>query len=252
MTDRLHDLSLAALYVAASGALDDEAVVAQRLYRFGSVPRGPRLELDFGPGDDPMAVLGLTAGGCVRRLLDGVYEPSTLPGWYSFARQPVTGPLPAVCKLYISPRPQAMADAFPRVAATLAHAGVRSFKVGRGLEGLLRCDKIVAYFDDRAHLDVVARALRQRLRGCVPQGVPFTADAGGDGLLSWGIDPPAAPVAASWRSWLTRRLARHLVGAPEVLPEHRVARVLAAVRREAIDPDMWLPGPGAFEAQEAS
>lgn len=251
MSERLRDLSLAALFVAASGALDDETAVARRLYRFGSMPRAPHLDDDFGPGDDPMAVLGLTAGGPVRRLLEGVYEPSTLPGWYSFARQPVRELRHAACKLYISPRPEAIGDTFPRVAATLAHAGVRSFKVGRGIAGVLRPDKIVAYFDDAAHLEVVRRAVLRRLRGCRPHGVPFTADAGGDGLLSWGIDPPPAAVPVSWRSWLTRRMAAHLVAAPAGTPAARMAYVLAALSREAVDTGTWLPRAGAFEESGA-
>ena len=101
----------------------------------------------------------------------------------SFARLPLSEAA-AACKLYVSPRPSAVADVFPRAADVFAGAGVRSFKVGRGIEGLLRPDKIVAYFDDREALQAVARDLARRLRRAVPQGTPFTCDAGGDGLLS--------------------------------------------------------------------
>ena len=243
---RIAQLSLAALRFAAGGLRAEAPVVAQWLYRFGTVPRGPVIDRDFGPGDDPMAVLGMTVGGPARRLLESAFEASYQPGWYSFAGTPVRGQIQAVCKLYVSPRPEALADAFPRIADAFVRTYVRSFKVGRGIEGLLRPDKIVAYFDDRAHMADVAALLGRLLRGCPAQGVPFTADAGADGLLSSGVDPPAADAAASWRSWVTKRLAASLTarrGTPGVDP---VAAALADIRTAGVDPDRWLPTANAF------
>jgi len=232
--------------MAASGLSPEPAVVAQWLYRFGTVPRGPAIDRDFGPDDDPMAVLSMTVGGGSRRLLEAAYEATSLHGWYSFASAPARMQIAAVCKLYVSPRPEALADAFPRIADAFVRSDVRSFKVGRGIEGLLRSDKIVAYFEDRTHMEDVAGALRRSLRGCPAQGVPFTAEAGGNGLLSSGVDPPAGDAAASWRSWVTKRLAASLTArraTPHVDP---VAAALADIRLAGVDPDRWLPSPDAF------
>ena len=193
-----------------------------------------------------MAVLGMTLGGGTRRLLETAYEATSLQGWYSFARTPARVQIAAVCKLYVSPRPEALADTFPRIADEFVRSDVRSFKVGRGVEGLLRPDKIVAYFEDRAHMEEVAARLAGRFCGCPAQGVPFTAEAGGNGLLSSGVDPPASNAAASWRSWVTKRLAASLTshrGTPGVDP---VAAALADIRLAGVDPDLWLPSADAF------
>lgn len=243
MTGRLARLSAAGLRIAAAGLPADREVVARRLYRFGTHPRGPAIERDFGLDDEPMAVLGLAPGGSARRCLEAAYEPSTHPGWISFARGAAAAGRAPRYKLYVSPRPEALARAFPIVAEAFASAGVRSFKVGRALHGLLRPDKIVAYFDDRAHLGAVANMLEARLSGCRAQGTPFTADAGGDGLLSWGVDPADPTAGASWRAWITRRLALALTTTER---GDRIAAALDSIRDAGVDPERWAPaGDGA-------
>jgi len=146
----------------------------------------------------------------------------------------------------VSPRPEALADAFPRIAEVFARFEVRSFKVGRRIEGLLRPDKIVAYFDDRSHLNAVAGALERELSGCPVHGVPFTAEVGGSGLLSAGVDPPPGHVLTSWRAWVTRKLAAGLIARPDRSPADRVSAALAAIRLAGVDPEGWAPNAGAF------
>jgi len=235
--------------MAARGVSADPGGIAHWLYRFGTVPRGPAIDRDFGPDDDPMAVLGMTAGGATRRLLESAYEPSSLPGWYSFARIGVPVQLTAACKLYVSPRPEALAEAFPRVVAELARAEVRSFKVGRGIEGLLRPDKVIAYFDSGDDLAQVAAVLARVLFRCPAQGVPFTADIAGDGLLSWGVDPPVGHAALSWRSWVTKKLAASLAGRRAMAADDSVAATLADIRVAGVDPERWLVSPDAFREE---
>jgi hypothetical protein len=242
----LEHLSLAALRMAASGVSDDSAAVASWLYRFGTLPRGAALDRDFGPDDDPMAVLDMTKGGATRRRLETAYEASSFPGWYSFARAGSGAVTGAACKLYVSPKPAALSEAFPLIADAFARLDVRSFKVGRRIEGLLRPDKIIAYFDDRAHLDAVAGALERELCGCPVQGVPFTAEAGGNGLLSCGVDPPPGHAATSWRAWVTKKLAATLVARRAMPPGDRVSAALTEIRLAGVDPERWLPNADAF------
>jgi len=241
----LEHLSLAALRMAASGVSDDSTALAAWLYRFGTLPRGVAVDRDFGPDDDPMAILGMTKGGATRRRLESAYEASSFPGWYSFARAGSAARTSAACKLYVSPKPEALPDAFPRIADAFARFEVQSFKVGRRIEGLLRPDKIIAYFDDRAHLDTVAGALERALSGCPVQGVPFTADAGGNGLLSRGVDPPAQ-TATSWRAWVTKKLAASLVAGRAMPPGDRVSATLTEIRLAGVDPERWQPNADAF------
>lgn len=227
--------------MAASDPTADVTAVAQRLYRFGTLPLSPARERDLGPDDDSLAVLGLTVGGAARRAVEADYAAHTLTGWYSFTRLPAGGPAAAACKLYISPMPHALVDAFPVIVAQCVRAQVRSFKVGRGIQGLLRPDKVVAYFDDPAHLRAVAGALTRGLRRCPVHGVPFTADLGCDGLLSWGVDPDGGVKGESWRAWITALVAGVLVTTATAPREQRVAEALHAVRRLGIDSDTWQP-----------
>jgi hypothetical protein len=232
--------------MAASARWTDPALVAQWLYHFGTLPRLPAMDRDFGPDDDPIAVLGMTVGSATRRLLEAQYEATSLAGWYSFARAPVRAQTVPVSKLYVSPRPEALADAFPRIAQVLARFEVRSFKIGRGIEGLLRPDKIVVYFEDGAHMEQVTAALCRALRGCPAQGAPFTSELGGNGLVSSGVDPPASDPAVSWRSWVTKRLAASLTTHRCMQRDDVVAAALAEIRLAGIDPDLWRPTGDAF------
>lgn len=239
MLTRLSQLSSRALELAAALPTTETARIARWLYHYGGIPRGPSIELNFGPGDDPMAVLGLTQAGVARRKLEAVYEATTYHGWLSFALTPTPVLIQAACKLYVSPRPEALATAFPIIAETFAEMEVRSFKVGRGIEGLLRPDKIVAYFDNRSHLDAVAGTLCERLKGCPAQGVPFTAEVGLNGLLSWGIDPPPNTEAISWRSWVTRQLADEMVKARPSSDSEAVAAALSGVTALGVNTAQW-------------
>jgi hypothetical protein len=246
MQTRISQLSSRALELAAALPTPEQEKIARWLYHYGSLPRTPSIELNFGPGDDPMAVLGLTIGGGARRRIESAYEPTTYQGWFSFAYSSTPVLTQAACKLYVSPRPEILAKAFPIIAGTFAEMKVRSFKVGRGIGGMLRPDKIVAYFDSRSDLDAVAQTLCQRLEGCPAQGVPFTAEAGLDGLLSWGIDPPLGTGAVSWRSWVTKQLANEMV---KVQPSSAGVAVSAALRGVAalgVDTIRWTADTCAF------
>jgi len=252
VSGRIERLSLAAIRMAASGVSEDLATLARWLYQFGTVPRSPAIDRDFGPDDDPMAVLGMTVGGRTRRRLEAVFDARSLSGWYSFARTGTPTQYAAACKLYVSPRPDALAAAFPRIVDVFIRAELRSFKVGRGIEGLLRPDKIVAYFDDRAELESVARSLERTLRGCPPQGTPFTNDVGGNGLLSAGVDPPIGSEAHSWRAWVTRQLAASVSTHRAIASDDCLAAVLTDMRTAGVDPHNWKPSAGAFVATSTS
>jgi hypothetical protein len=245
---RIAAMSLRAVRYAQELMIADVPVLAHRLYGFGAIPRHARWDLLLDSADDVVGLLGLSRGGHAHRLLCGDYEAATDPHWLSWARLGEQSRQPApLYKLYISPRPEALVDAFPAVVAVLASTEVRSFKVGRGVLGLLRPDKLVAYFADVHHLQHVARALARVLDGCPPHGVPFTTDTGADGLLSWGIDPPPRESLAgalhreSWRYWVTNRLAANVIRAQrEAGTVEPWEFALDRLSLEGIDTTTWM------------
>jgi hypothetical protein len=91
--------------------------------------------------------------------------------------------------------------------------------------------------------------LLEELQGCRPHGVPFTAEIGGGGLLSWGIDPPAdensVPWLAreSWRSRICNRLATALILAKTPgEPIGSIARfAMERLAFDGVDTETWMP-----------
>jgi hypothetical protein len=76
--------------------------------------------------------------------------------------------------------------------------------------------------------------------------VPFSTEAGGNGLLSSGVDPPPGTSVTSWRSWVTKRLAASLTARRATPYEDPVAAALADIRLAGVDPERWLPSADAF------
>ena len=256
---RLAALSRQALRYGQALRMTDVRMLSRRLYGFGTIPRHARWDLLMESDNDAVGLLGLTRDGRAGRILSADYEATTFPNWLSWLRatdRPLTRP-DLHYKLYVSPRPEAMVECFPAVVAVLAGMDVWSFKVGRGVLGLLRPDKIVAYFEDADRLHRVARALARVLDGCPTQGVPFTAESSVDGLVSWGIDPPpseqvsASQPRQSWRYWIANQLASGLIHAQAagggVEPwEFAVDRLSL----EGVDPATWLPADTIWQDSE--
>jgi hypothetical protein len=161
-------------------------------------------------------------------------------------------------KLYVSPHPSSLPDAFSAWVGVSAAVDALAFKVGRSVRGLLRPDKMVLYFAGLDDLAEGAERLRRTLDGCPAQGVPFTAAISADGLLSWGTDPPRAAqtplltMGESWRLWITNRLARALLAA-RASPSAAIEPwqfALDRVRLEGVDTETWAPGQRMWDAYQ--
>jgi hypothetical protein len=152
-------------------------------------------------------------------------------------------------KLYVSPRPERIREAFEIVVRVLSDFSETPFKIGHNAAGLLRPDKLVAYFLDRETLDEVAALLARELAGCEAHGVPFSAGLDDSGLLSWGVDPPDSDVALhwrgreSWRLWVAKRLgsAMAMARASRRSSVEPWQFALARARRHGIDTNTWAP-----------
>ncbi|HEX3529434.1 MAG TPA: hypothetical protein VH988_20440 [Thermoanaerobaculia bacterium] len=266
-TGRIAELSVAALRYGQALALSDPTLLSWRLYSYNRQPLTPRWQRLLPTPEALARHLGIDAGGAHRKLLDSAWLPSEMAGWMAWWARPRAGgggessarrPGGPTWKLYVSPRAEALAESFGAVLAALTAARALQFKVGSDAGGLLRPDKIVAYFPSYERLAAAADSVLARLDGAPAQGVPFTAEIGGGGLLSWGVDPPDAERSVlgggreSWRVWVAHRLAWALVagrgdisagaaGAEGAEGYEPWRFALERVRLEGIDTETWTP-----------
>jgi len=245
-------LSLAALRYAEDLQVDDAAALTSALYLYNRIPMAPFWKARFPNREAVLAHLGAEKSSSNWILL----SPEQSNGWISFHARDRRAYRPGapVFKLYVSPRPENIRDAFDAVVRTLAGRDL-DFKIGPDANGLLRPDKLVIYFGAREELDDVAGALCARLAGCAAHGVPFTASLDDDGLLSWGVDPPDSARALSWlgreswRLWLANKLGTALAFAKS---ESSLAEpwrfAVERVRRLGVDVERWTPSESLWSA----
>jgi hypothetical protein len=235
-----------ALQHAEALATRDAAQMTAALYTYNRLPRTRAWAARFPDREHVLAHLGESA------LLDRHWHrlPSN-NGWISWqSRAPRSlGRTDVTWKLYVSPRPEQIREAFHALVRVLAGIDGAQMKIGSDAAGLLRPDKLVAYFHTKDELQRAARELAAELHGCPAHGVPFTAMFDDTGLLSWGADPPDSERALSWldrESWrlfVAKTLAAAMAiaqqaSSPSVAPwEFAVERA----RRHGIDVGTWAP-----------
>lgn len=249
---RLAGLSLAALRYGQALAVDDPLLLSWRLYTYNHHPLTPRWKRLLPSREAVERYLGIAAGGSCRQLLDRGWGPTGSAPWLSWrarsgaAAEPFSlgGP---TWKLYVSPLAETLPETFAVILEALTAGRATHFKAGADAAGLLRPDKIVAYFPSFERLAAAAEVVARRLDGAPVQGVPFTSEIGAGGLISWGVDRAdegARGDGESWRLWLTHRLARALLSARAAAAEGvepwRFA--MERLRLEGVDTDSWTPG----------
>lgn len=260
---RLSAISLSALRWAAGLALPASRLqeVAAGLYGFNSLPlsaaqarRWPNRTVTAEWVDSQLGSAGVRY---LRRAFAPVPSHSE-GGWRSFTRkQPgLEGGEQTTFKLYVSPLPEAVPATWSRLIDLLPATKATAFKVGADARGILRSDKIVVYFAEFASLARAAALFSEGLSQVPPHGVPFTSEIAGDGLLSWGLDPPDAQsrdvlwsTRPSWRLWLVSRLAEALVGASNH-QEFGGTVWKSALERlwlDGIDTATWTPRQSQFQ-----
>ena len=256
---RLAELSRAALRYGQTLAIDDPILLSWRLYTYNHCPLTPRWKRLLPSAEATERYLGVATGGACRKLLERswVATGSASSLWLSWrarargAAEDPRSPGEPTWKLYVSPLAETLADGFGAILEALEAGRAIQFKVGSDAAGLLRPDKIVAYFPSFERLADAADLVTRRLAGVAVQGVPFTSEIGGEGLVSWGVDPAKEETAwgegGSWRLWLTRRLARALLSARTAAAGIEPWRfAVDRLRLEGVDTDTWTPGALAW------
>ncbi len=250
--------SLEALRYAQTLGINESARLSARMYFYGRIPLSPHWRRMF---PTPLAVvkhLGVEKNGSNRALSDQYWsEVSIAPpydGWYMWKSRDQRSSSEKVdytYKLYVSPRPEFIREAFQAALEELSSLHAPQFKIGKDAYGLLRTDKFIVYFWSFDALHEAKERLLCRLKGCPAHGVPFTAELSEDGLLSWGMDPPlkqqvfAWQERESWRLWVTNRLAAALVKA-KASPSKLIEPWQFALERlhlDGVDTQTWTPNP---------
>jgi hypothetical protein len=249
--DAVARLSRDALLYAQDLAAGDFITQSMALYFYNRVPLSPFWKKRFPDAEAVLSHLGAEKG-VLGTLLDRHWVMGhRASGWISWSSKIEfrRGKDDLTYKLYVSPRPERIREAFEIVVRVLSDFSETPFKIGHNAAGLLRPDKLVAYFLDRETLDEVAALLARELAGCEAHGVPFSAGLDDSGLLSWGVDPPDSDVALhwrgreSWRLWVAKRLgsAMAMARASRRSSVEPWQFALARARRHGIDTNTWAP-----------
>jgi hypothetical protein len=223
-----HAISYAVELVGTGGAPD----LWKQLYNFNSYPDPTLADL---------SICDESGESFAKPLLDKagpewVWTQRSDPHWIFFSRPGRDEAAhTARCKnghfkIYVSPAAGAFRHA---VEATLrTSVDYATLKFARKHNGTLRSDKIVIFTNSMAHTRRVADAVLSAIGEVPAHGVPFTADLGGDGLLSWATDPVSSELRQfrSWRVWVCHMLVSCINAAPTGAdPDVQVDAVLEAL-----------------------
>ena len=261
---QLVQLAHDALRYAQALKLDDIEQLAGRLYGFNQLPLTSRWQHLFRDAESITQHVGLGHAGTHRSQLLAWARPvprREAAGWLAWQRRgEELNTNKPVYKLYVSPMPGALDQAVGGLLDSLASIRASGFKLGANAAALLRPDKLIVYFKDFDRLSQACETFSRRLEGIPAQGVPFTAEVAGDGLLSWGLDPPESDRLAvwqpreSWRLWVARRLAAALATAqrqtPAATPPWRFA--LERLRLAGVDVERWTADPALWPSAAGS
>jgi hypothetical protein len=245
---RIARLSLDALRYAAALDVSDLPTLAGRIYAYNRLPLTPAWARRLASPAVVAEYLGVAEDALGRGRWTEAGDSGVWRAW-TRARANGSGG-ETTHKLYVSPQPESLPEAMRIAVEVLGDTSASGFKVGADVLGILRPDKLVAYF---ASFDALAEAvdrLRPRLDGLPAHGVPFTAEITRDGLLSWGVDPPRGEQTPgltggeSWRVWLAHRLAGAVLAArsADVDAGAPWRYALERIRLDGVDPATWAPG----------
>jgi hypothetical protein len=259
-------LSLEAIKHAASLESADGADLSYRLYRYNTLPLTPQWLRRIPSGAALEEYLQIQAGGDRRRNLDQGWTRSSPEAEHGAWQAWNSRTIPALrtgqtgVKLYLSPLPAHVRRAFRAWLPAITAAGAYHFKIGSDVRGLLRPDKMVAYFGERSALNEAAARIATELSGCPAQGVPFTVELHSGALISWASDPPVEETVPawlrrqSWRQWICYRLGSALAVAKReksaAMPAWRFA--LERLRLDGVDVTNWEPVSTSWPSQPAA
>lgn len=239
---RLAQLSLRGLQHAQALVSQSVDVTTARLYAWNRLPSSAWRQL----AAEPALLATRAASAAGQNWIQVVPGPPAAPWCIWRPRSDPVEPAGRCWKVYVSPHPFHLAEAVAASMTASVGLPVVSLKYGADAHGMLRPDKLVVHLATLEAVYLLASRLLRSLDGCPVHGVPYTAELGGDGLISWGCDPPASSSAArigpSWRAWVTRMLAEGLAG-ESCRRAEPWERSLHEIARAGVDTVTWAPTP---------
>jgi hypothetical protein len=249
--DELGRLSDRAIQLAYSSALEDPLELAAWLYEFNRLPLTRRWSDRFSEEGKILEYLGCDPQGVWKGMDRRLRPQSSNKSWYSWDIQ---GSLEkrlasdrGLSKIYVSPIPDHVPEVLRIIVDRVSAGSLLGFKVAKGRDGLLRPDKIVAYFAAPDGAATFTADLARRTRPLKSHGVPFTCQVGNSAMLSSGFDPPvdegASPLGRgeSWRAWIANRIANAIVIVRKTAPRRPLPLIRVALEASGIDPLRWRP-----------
>jgi hypothetical protein len=242
---RLAQLSLDGLMHVQTLGRQSVADIAARLYAWNRLPSSAWRRL----GTEPVLVATRAASAAGQSWEMIASGPPATPWCMWRLRGRAADAVSGCWKVYISPHPRYLADVVPAAMCACVDLPVVGLKYGTDVHGMLRPDKLVVHLAAEEAVHLLTDRLLRLLDGCPAQGVPYSAELGGDGLISWGRDPPSASQAiragGSWRAWVTKTLAEGFVDKDAKEPEPW-KRALDRIVRAGVDPLTWAPPPALW------
>jgi hypothetical protein len=247
-----NSLSVIALKYGQNLCLSDPIELSKRLYFYNRMPVSIAWKKELSTKEKVASYLGISVGGKSRTILTdywNFYENTRNQNWFFFYANDQSRGRNSHnrYKIYISPHPKYLREVFYDTIRIFSKNNVSSFKVGNNIHGILRPDKLVAYFSSFNDLKSTSTELQEVLGRVPAHGVPFTAYLDNQGLISWGVDPPhnikLLPWdGLSWRRWITNNLASSIIQASNSnCPLEPWEFALQRIKLEGIDPISWIP-----------
>jgi hypothetical protein len=254
---RIGRLSRAAVHYAAAFHARDRLDIEARLYRYNYQPIPPERSARVATTEAVHRFLGLERAA-TSSLLNRWWHALPVENgdaWIQWMTRDEhllkRSERDVQYKVYVSPTLADLPIVFELTVAVLAEAGAPTFKVGGTARDIARPDKLVAYFPTRERAIDCGSMLAERLGRVPAQGVPFSADVGGDGLISWGVDPaeiPGRTSQLSWRRWVCRRLAQYIAVAGATADAETSQFAFERLRLEGVNTATWEPNVALMSA----
>jgi hypothetical protein len=241
-------LSIDALTYGAALRNVDAATLAQKLYTYNRRPMTTALRSRLPDTAACVAFLGLEHGHDAQCAVEPLWSRSDDKSpWLVFTRRQQRERQRAEqsCKLYVGLALEELPECLPSLVAELGRSQAVQFKIGADLDGLLRPDKLIAYFPSKDALLEAVHALQTIVAKRTVHAVPFTADIAAGGSLSWGIDPASEWFGGrlSWRQWICEKVASALIvarnGAINSIAPWQFA--FERLQLEGVDTDTFMP-----------